>query len=178
MDGAAVPSPYAPRTPSRGATPSSPYRPLTHSDFSLDISSRPLTPGLSMPAREAPAGARSPAALGGLTAEGVGGRGVARAGAARPSPAHEGAAVAEFPPAPRQRSMPISQGGDLPREAGVMIAPPDVALEPASGDNVYLQKLPPVMRRSVSSTGVRPHTKKVFDGERERDGRALSPPRA
>ena len=39
------------------------------------------------------------------------------------------------------------------------------------GDSPYLQKLPPVLRRSVSgTTGPRHHTRTVYAGERERDG--------
>ena len=45
----------------------------------------------------------------------------------------------------------------------------------ASGDSPYLQRLPPVMRRSVSGTGARPHTQRVFAGGRERDGRPNDP---
>ena len=46
---------------------------------------------------------------------------------------------------------------------------------PASGDSLYLQRLPPVLRRSVSGTGARPHTQRVFAGGRERDGRPNDP---
>ena len=46
------------------------------------------------------------------------------------------------------------------------------------GDSPYLQRLPPVLRRSVSSTGARPHTQRVFTGGRERDGRPNDQPAA
>ena len=55
-----------------------------------------------------------------------------------------------------------------------------------SGDNPYLQKLPPVLRRSVCGTGPRQHAQAVHDGTRKSDGTlvpvgpaipAVSPPR-
>jgi len=40
------------------------------------------------------------------------------------------------------------------------------ALGAAMGDNPYLQKLPPVLRRSVCGNGARQHTRAVYQGER------------
>jgi hypothetical protein len=40
------------------------------------------------------------------------------------------------------------------------------------GTSPYLERLPPVLRRSVCGTGARQHTRAVFAGERERDGTA------
>ena len=54
-----------------------------------------------------------------------------------------------------------------------MIAPPDVALEPASGDNV-----PPEAGDAALGVEHRRAPAHEEGGERERDGRALSPPRA
>lgn len=74
------------------------------------------------------------------------------------------AAASTFPPTelPPERGVHVlARGGN---EAGA-----------AAGDSPYLQRLPPVMRRSISGTGVRLHTQKVFAGERGRDGRALDP---
>ena len=73
-------------------------------------------------------------------------------------------AASTFPPTelPPERGVHVLAGGT--NEAG-----------PGCGDSAYLQRLPPVMRRSVSGTGVRLHTQKVFAGERNRDGRALDP---
>ena len=57
-------------------------------------------------------------------------------------------------------------------------AGPRDALGTPAGDSPYLQRLPPVLRRSVSSTGARPHTQRVFTGGRERDGRPNDQPAA
>ena len=43
----------------------------------------------------------------------------------------------------------------------------------ACGASPYVQKLPPVLRRSVTGNGPRQHTRAVFSGERERDGTPL-----
>ena len=48
---------------------------------------------------------------------------------------------------------------------GVPAADPG-AIGAAMGDNPYLQKLPPVLRRSVCGNGARQHTRAVYQGER------------
>ena len=67
---------------------------------------------------------------------------------------------------------PSASAGSLPSSA-LAAGIGDPMHDGASGACVYLQKLPPVLRRSVCGTGTRQHTRAVYVGERERDGTPL-----
>ena len=76
-----------------------------------------------------------------------------------------GAGGSEARPASASIPLPPSL---LPQEQGVHVLPPGAAgLGPAAGDIAYLQRLPPVLRRSVCGGGARAHTQRVWRGECE-----------
>lgn len=68
-------------------------------------------------------------------------------------------------PATSETTLSAAGLGALRQSASVG-AMPSASAVCAIGDNMYLQKLPPVLRRSVCGTGARQHTRAVYQGER------------